>query len=429
MSLEVLAQIQFIFTIGFNILWSAFAVGLCVFLFVCEVLWLKTKNKEYVSIYMFWAKIFAISFAMVVITSIPIAFQFGINFAQFSEFVSPVLNCLRSVEGIAMFLLEFVCIIVMLFGWKNVHPIVHLCATGIVMIGIHVSILWVLIASSWMQTPAGVDVINGVLHVMSWKEVVFNASMPYYVTHTLFASYISAFFIILGVSASYLVTNSMNILAKKAFNIAFGMLYIVLSFQIIVGFWHGLNSFKYHPEKVLTIPDIKNEKGKLSVAISNDDILEPMHTVGGGSSNIEGSQNNGKPTSDVVLWLDIVECLMIFTMFCLLVWGLTPALRKQVFVNVRYLRLISCMMPIGFIAMLVGMCITCIDMWPWSVYGMLRVMDSYSMVLGSFVYFNVVFCVVLYCILIYFYAQFIKLIYKKNLLPVGGVNVHSDYNI
>ena len=175
-----LSRIQFAFTVGYHIIFPAITIGLALVLFILELLWLKTKDKKYISAYKFFAKFFAINFAVGVVTGIPMAFQFGTNWAKFTQFAAPAVGPFFAAETLSAFFLEALFIGVMLFGWKRVSPKVHFLATILVLIGVHNSAFWIIVINSFMHTPAGVEVIDGVLHVVSWKESIFTVSCRSY---------------------------------------------------------------------------------------------------------------------------------------------------------------------------------------------------------------------------------------------------------
>jgi cytochrome d ubiquinol oxidase subunit I len=439
---EALSRIQFAFTVGFHILWPSFTIGLCLFLFVCEVFYLKTKNKEYISIYMFWVKIFALSFAMGVVTGIPMSFQFGTNFAKFSQFTAPIIGPLLSVEILTAFFLEAVFIGVMLFGWKKVHPLMHLFATFFVMLGTHNSALWILIVNSWMQTPAGFEIIDGVLNAASWKEVIFNPSMPYRVSHVLLASYISTFFVIFGVSASYLLRNKVNVLAKKTFKLAFCMLVILVPLQILAGDLHGLNTFKYQPEKVaamegnwdthqnapflmFAIINSAEERNWFELKIPNAASLILTHKIDGEIKGLKEWPKEERPMVGVVFWSFRVMIAIGFAMLVMVLWGGVLVIRKSLYTSKLYLKIATLTIPFGFIAVLAGWFVTEVGRQPWSVYRILKIADSHSPITTAAVIFTLSFFVILYSSLMYFYIKFVKLTYKKGMLPIEAVEVYG----
>jgi cytochrome bd ubiquinol oxidase subunit I len=439
---EALSRIQFAFTIGFHILWPSLTIGLCLFLFICECLWLKTKDKAYISIYMFWSKIFALSFAMGVVTGIPMSFQFGTNFAKFSQFTAPILGPLLSVEILTAFFLEAVFIGVMLFGWKKVHPLVHPFATGFVMLGTHNSALWILIVNSWMQTPVGYEIIDGIAHATSWREVIFNPSMPYRLSHMLMASYIATLFVVIGVSASYLRRNKTNILARKSFSVAFRILIFLVPLQIIAGDLHGLNTLKYQPAKVaameghwethkgapfvlFAIVNANEERNWFELKIPYAASLVLTHKIDGEVKGLKEWSKEDRPMIGLVFWSFRVMLAIGFAMFGLILWGIVLSIRQKLYDSKRYFEMLSFMIPSGFIAILAGWFVTEVGRQPWAVYGLLKISNSHSPINTHVVAFSLAFFVILYFTLLYFYIRFAKFLFKKGMLPVDGVEVYQ----
>ena len=176
---EVLSRAQFAFTVGFHIIWPTLSIGLCFFLVLIEALWLYTKDLNYLKLYKFWVRIFALSFAIGVVTGTPLSYQFGTNFSEFSKIAGNIMGPLLGVEVMTAFFLEAVFIGIMLFGWNRVGPKLHFMATFCVCLGTHNSSFWIIAANSWMHTPAGYSFQDGVIVVDSWKEVIFNPSFFY----------------------------------------------------------------------------------------------------------------------------------------------------------------------------------------------------------------------------------------------------------
>lgn len=391
---------------------------------------------------MFWSKIFAISFGMGVVTGIPMSFQFGTNFAKFSQFTAPVIGPLLSIEILTAFFLEAVFIGIMLFGWKKVHPLIHLFATLFVVVGTHNSALWILIVNSWMQTPAGVEIVNGVLNVTSWKDVILNPSAPYRVIHMVLASYVSSIFVILGVSASYIKINKDNELAKKAFKMAILILAVLTPTQIIAGDLHGLNTLKHQPVKVaamegnwdvssgtplilFAIPDSKNETNHLAVKIPKATSLILTHHLDGEVPTLKSWPKEERPMVGVVFWAFRIMVGMGFLMLLMVFVGLFLMYKKKLYSNNAYLKLLQFMIPVGFVAVISGWCVTEVGRQPWAVYGLLKIADSHSPITTSTVAFSLTFFVILYTFLALAYAKFAKLLYKKGITPFDTNNLYK----
>lgn len=184
-----LARVQFAFTISFHIIFPAITIGLASYLAVLEGLWLKTQRDTYRHLYHFWSKIFAVNFAMGVVSGIVMAYQFGTHWSGFSAFAGSVTGPLLTYEVLTAFFLEAGFLGVMLFGWERVGRGLHFFATCMVALGTLVSMFWILSSNSWMQTPQGHDIVNGVVIPVDWMKIVFNPSFPYRLAHMALAAF------------------------------------------------------------------------------------------------------------------------------------------------------------------------------------------------------------------------------------------------
>ena len=211
MDTEILARIQFAFTIGFHYIYPPLSIGLGVLLVLMEGMYLKTKNKIYESITRFWIKIFALIFAMGVATGIVMEFEFGTNWASYSRFVGDVFGSALAAEGIFAFFLESGFLAILVFGWKKVSPSMHFFSTLMVSLGAMLSAVWIVVANSWQQTPAGYHLVDngGILRaeITDFWALVFNPSSVDRLLHTLSGAWLAGAFLVISVSAFYILKN------------------------------------------------------------------------------------------------------------------------------------------------------------------------------------------------------------------------------
>jgi cytochrome bd ubiquinol oxidase subunit I len=186
-----LARIQFGFTVSFHIIFPAITIGLASYLAVLEALWLWKKNATYRTLYLFWSQVFAINFAMGVVSGLVMAYEFGTNWSYFSAFAGSVTGPLLAYEVLTAFFLEAGFLGVMLFGWKRVGPGLHFFATLMVAIGTLISATWIIASNSWMQTPQGYEIIGGRIVPVDWLQVIFNPSFPYRLVHMTIGAYLA----------------------------------------------------------------------------------------------------------------------------------------------------------------------------------------------------------------------------------------------
>ena len=218
---EILARIQFAFTISFHIIFPSFTIGLASFLFVLEALWLRTRDDTYLALYKFWVKIFALAFGMGVVSGIVMSYQFGTNWGPFSEFTGGVIGPLMAYEVLSAFFLEAGFLGIMLFGLNRVGPKLHFTATTMVAIGTLFSAFWILSANSWMQTPAGFSINEvGQFVPEDWWAIVFNPSFPYRLLHMVLAAYLTTALVVGAVGALHLLRDKTDMASRKMFSMA-----------------------------------------------------------------------------------------------------------------------------------------------------------------------------------------------------------------
>lgn len=422
--LAILSRLQFAFTIGFHILWPTLTIGLGVFLFILETLLLKTKNPLYKDLYRFWVKVFALAFGMGIVTGIPMAYQFGTNFSGLSEVAGSVIGPLMSVEVMTAFFLEAAFIGVMIFGWNKVPPLIHYLATICVMIGTHNSAFWIIVANSWMHTPHGVAFIHGMFEVTSWKEVIFNPSMPYRLAHMLCASYLSASLVILAISAKYLIQKKHLLIAQKGLQLALLFLAILTPLQIVIGDLHGLQVKAYQPVKVaameglwqttsgaplvlFAVPDEVAEKNEYTLSIPKLTSFILTHSWQGEVKGLKAWPKAERPPVKSVFYsFRIMVGLGFFFLFITFL-GLFLKWRKRL-LNPVYLYLCSLCLPLGFIATLCGWIVAEVGRQPYVVYGYLKTNEALSpilseVVLGSLIGFILVYTLLFFAFSFYFY--------------------------
>src|SRR5688572_2952931 len=245
----LLSRIQFAFVISFHILFPAFTIGLASWLAFLEGAYLRTKDAHYRDLYFFWLKIFAISFGMGVVSGIVMSFQFGTNWAVLSERAGNILGPLLSYEVLTAFFLEATFLGVMLFGWKRVSDRLHFFATCMVALGTLISTFWIISANSWMQTPQGHEIVDGVFMPVDWWAIIFNPSFPYRLAHMVLAAFITTCFVIGGVGASYLLRGVHIEAGRRMLKAAMIFAAITVPTQVFVGDQHGLNALEHQPSK------------------------------------------------------------------------------------------------------------------------------------------------------------------------------------
>src|SRR6266436_6289307 len=251
----VLARAQFAFTMSFHIIFPVFTIGLASYLAVLEALWLWTGREVFINLFNYWLKIFSVVFGMGVVSGVVMSYEFGTNWAVFSDKVGPAIGPLLAYEVLTAFFLEAGFLGVMLFGINKVGPKLHFLATCMVAVGTLISATWILAANSWMHTPAGwmMNEAGQFVPKGSWLAIVFNPSFPYRFVHTVIAAYLTTSLAVGAVGAWHLLRDRTNVGARTMFSMAMWMAAIVAPIQILAGDTQGLNTQEYEPAKVMAM--------------------------------------------------------------------------------------------------------------------------------------------------------------------------------
>ncbi|MFM1930879.1 MAG: hypothetical protein RL226_182 [Bacteroidota bacterium] len=239
MEVEILARIQFAFTVAFHYIYPPLSIGLGLIMVIMEALYLRTGNKEYETLARFWTKIFALTFGIGVATGIVMEFEFGTNWATYSKFVGDVFGSALAAEGIFAFALESGFLGILVFGWNRVKPWVHMLATVGVFLGSMFSAVWIVVANSWQQTPAGYHIVgegfSARAEITDFWAMVFNPSSVDRLIHTWQGSFLAGAFLVLSVHAYYLLKGKHETISKKAFKIALSVAFIFSLAQLLSG--------------------------------------------------------------------------------------------------------------------------------------------------------------------------------------------------
>jgi len=393
----LLARIQFGLNIGFHILFPSITIGLAWLLVVFRVRYQRTRDPAWLVTYKLWVKVFALSFAMGVVSGITMSFQFGTNWPGYMNKVGNVAGPLLAYEVLTAFFLEATFLGVMLFGMNRVSGPVHVASAIIVAFGTTVSAFWILALNSWMQTPTGHVIQDGVLIAGSWLEVIFNPSFPYRLTHMLLASGITASFLVAGLSAWRLLKAPQDPSAQKTLRFATHIAAVLVPIQVVVGDFHGLNTLKHQPEKIaavealwktetgaaLTLFAVINEREKrndyavivpkgLSVILKHDPDAE-----------VKGlAEFKDHPPVAPVFWAFRIM-VGVGVLMLLLSWLGSWQLRGGRALSRNFLWAFAGFTFAGWVATLAGWIVTEIGRQPWLVVGILRTADAAGAASGA----------------------------------------------
>jgi len=396
----MLARLQFAFTISFHIIFPAITIGLASYLVVLEGFWLKTREPVYLSLYQYWLKIFAVNFAMGVVSGLVMAYQFGTNWSGFSDFAGGITGPLLAYEVLTAFFLEAGFLGVMLFGMRRVGPGLHFMATIMVALGTLLSATWILASNSWMQTPTGHEIIDGQAVPVDWLAVIFNPSFPYRLVHMVLAAFLATALIVAASGAWHMLRGNASEAVRKMFSMALWMLLAVAPLQAVVGDFHGLNTLEHQPAKlaaieghwenrpgeavpltVFALPDMEAETNRFAVEIPHLGSVILTHSWDGQFPGLKEFPRDERPYVPLVFWSFRVMVGLGLLMIGLALAGAWARWRDRLYDASRsrgLWRYALWMGPAGLVAILAGWYTTEVGRQPWVVYGVMRTADAVS---------------------------------------------------
>lgn len=411
----LLARLQFAFTITFHIIFPTFTIGLSAYIATLGAMWLRTGQERYQRLMQFWTKIFAVSFAMGVVSGIVLSYQFGTNWSKFSVVVGNVIGPLIGYEVLTAFFLEASFLGIMLFGFKRVPNWLYVASAAIVALGTATSAFWILSANSWMQTPTGHVMRNGIAFPADWIEIVFNPSFPYRFAHMLNAAYLTTAFVVLAVGARFLIAGKHIEEAKTMVRMALGMAAILAPLQLFIGDQHGLNTLKHQPTKIAAMeghwdsskpgdfhifawPDEKAEKNHFEISIPRGSSLILTHDPNGLFPGLKDVPPSERPPVLNVFFSFRIMIGIGFFMIAAALYGAFIWWRGSLFETRWYLWTMSHAWWIGFVAVIAGWVVTESGRQPWIAVGILRTADAISPVPASQVLTTLILFVIVYAI-------------------------------
>jgi cytochrome d ubiquinol oxidase subunit I len=430
MSLDalMLSRIQFAANISFHILFPTITIALCWFLLFFRVRLVQTRDPAWEEAYYFWTKVFALTFALGVVSGIVMSFQFGTNWPGFMEKTGNISGPLLGYEVLTAFFLEASFLGIMLFGRGRVSERVHLTATFLVALGTTLSAFWILSLNSWMQTPAGYEIVDGEFVPTDWVAVVFNPSFPYRFVHTLLASTLTASFLVAGLSAWQLLKGTATSGSHKAMRAAVFTAAVAMPLQFVAGDLHGLHTLEHQPAKVAAmegvwetergapltlfgIPDEAAGKTHLAIKVPKFASLILTHDMDGEIQGIDAFPGKHPPVAPVFYAFRIMVgagSLMLvvsaFTAFRL--WRQRGSARISL--PRPLLWVLSAMTFSGWLATLSGWYVTETGRQPFVVYGVLRTSDVVTSVPSPFIGATLVAYLLVYGLLLVTYVGVLK---------------------
>ena len=416
----LLSRIQFAANISFHILFPTITIALAWFLLFFKLRFLRTGQRHWLDAYYLWVKVFALTFALGVVSGITMSFQFGTNWPGFMETVGNIAGPLLAYEVLTAFFLEASFLGIMLFGRQRVGERMHTLATVLVAGGTTFSAFWILALNSWMQTPAGFEMIDGRAHATDWLAIIFNPSFPYRFTHMLLASGLTAAFLVAGLSAYRWLRGDRGQDVRVALRAGVLVAAALIPVQIFVGDLHGLNTFAHQPAKVAAMEGVwQDERGApaLVFAIPNEEerrndyaigvpklaSLILTHELDGEIRGLDSFKGEHPPVAPVFWGFRVM--VGIGTLMLLVSWWTAWRLRRGGEPSAWQARALLAMTFSGWVATLAGWYVTEIGRQPWLVTGVLRTADAVTATPAPMIGLSLAAYLALYAVLLAAYVS------------------------
>ena len=428
----LLGRLQFAFTIIFHIIFPTFTIGLSAYIATLGVVWVRTGDERYHRLMRFWIKIFAVSFAMGVVSGIVMSYEFGTNWSRFSVAAGNVVGPLLGYEVLTAFFLEATFLGVLLFGFNRVPPWLYVLSAAIVAVGTATSAFWIISANSWMQTPAGYVLKDGVAYPTDWLAAIFNPSFPYRLAHMLNAAYLTTGFVVLAVGARYLLAGRHIEEGRVMLRMAIGLTAILAPLQLLIGDQHGLNTLDHQPIKVAAMeahwdgskpgdfhifawPDEKAGKNSFEISIPRGASLILTHSPNGLFPGLSSVPASDRPPVKVVFFAFRIMLGLGFFMIAAALYGAFLWWRGTLFTTRWYLRVMAQTWWAGFVAVIAGWIVTESGRQPWIVQGVMRTADAASPVHANSIALTLVLFAIAYAVVFSFGIYYINRLIAKGL--------------
>lgn len=423
----LLSRIQFAANITFHILFPTITIGLAWVLLFFKLRYNRTRDAKWMGLYRFWVKIFALSFALGVVSGITMSFQFGTNWPGFMNTVGNIAGPLLGYEVLTAFFLEASFLGIMLFGMKRVSNRIHTLSTFLVAFGTSLSAFWIIALNSWMHTPTGFEMINGQAHVVSWVDVIFNPSMPYRLVHMMLASGLTVAFLVAGISAYRLLRGDKAAEAYAGVRTGVFLAALLIPIQIFAGDAHGLNTLQHQPAKIAAMeahwetsdhvplvlfgwPDAISKSNRYALEIPGLASLILTHDVKG---TIRGISEFAEHPPVAPLFIAFRVMVGMGVLMLLVSWlGALQLWRRNAVPRWMQYSLVA-MSFSGWVAVVAGWYTTEIGRQPYLVQGVLKTADAVTTVPGAMVGTTLAAYLILYAVLIVAYIKVVFYLARK----------------
>lgn len=427
----VLSRIQFAANISFHILFPTITIALCWFLLFFKIQYNRTDDEVWMRVYRFWVKVFALTFAVGVVSGLTMSFQFGTNWPGYMKTVGNIAGPLLGYEVLTAFFLEATFLGIMLFGINRVSNRIHTFATFLVAFGTTMSAFWIISLNSWMQTPQGFEMRDGVAHPVDWLAIIFNPSMPFRLAHMLTASGITAGFLIAGLSAYRILKGDHKPAPRRALKVGIYATAILIPLQIVIGDMHGLNTLHHQPAKIAAMeavwhsekgaplvlfawPDEHTQHNKFAVEIPHGASLILKHEYDGELKGVSEFTEGHPPVKPLFFGFRIMVGMGVL-MLIVSWFGAWQQKRKQE-ISPGMLKVFIAMTFSGWIATLAGWYVTEIGRQPYLVTGVLKTADAVTTLPSSNVGLSLAIYLSLYAVLLVAYIRTLFVMARRAIL-------------
>ena len=436
----LLSRIQFGANITFHILFPTLSIALGWFLFYFKIQFNRTGDSTWNQAYQFWVKIFALTFALGVVSGITMSFQIGTNWPGYMKTIGNIAGPLLAYEVLTAFFLEATFLGVMLFGSKRVSPRVHTIATFLVAFGTTLSAFWIIVLNSWMQTPQGFEMIDGQAHALDWFAIVFNPSMPYRLAHMMTAAFITVAFLLAGISAYRHLRGSKSLANRSVLKMAITTAAILMPIQIVLGDLHGLNTMQHQPAKlaamegiwesgsgvpavIFAIPDQKTQSNLYEISIPKLASFYLTHHWDGEVKGLKDFPNKIPPVAPVFFAFRIM--VGVGVLMLLVSWLARWQIYKTQDIKPWMAKLLVGMTFSGWIAVVAGWYVTEIGRQPYIVTGVLTTAEAATTISGGIVLSSLLMYLFLYISLIIAYIGVVFYLAREGDKPAIAQDAYS----
>ena len=434
---EFLSRLQFAFTITFHIIFPTFTIGLSAYIATLGVMWVRSGAERYQLLMRFWTKIFAVSFGMGVVSGIVLSYEFGTNWSRFAVVVGNVIGPAIGYEVLMAFFLEATFLGILLFGFNRVPPWLYVLSAAIVAAGTAMSAFWILSANSWMQTPVGYELRNGVAYPTDWVKIIFNPSFPYRFAHMLNSAYLTSGFVVLAVGARFVLAGRHIEEGRTLLRMAIALAAVLAPLQLLIGDQHGLNTLRYQPIKIAAMeahwdgskpgdfaifawPDEKAETNRFEIPIPRGSSLILTHDPNGLFPGLTSVPPEQRPPVKVVFFAFRIMLGLGFFMIAAALYGAFLWWRGTLFETRWYLWVMAQSWWVGFVAVMAGWITTESGRQPWIVQGILRTADATSPVIGESIAVTLTLFVLAYGVVFSFGIYYINRLINRGPDAVAG---------